>query len=60
MAGLSDGETLLWDTWAEAVEPITVRFRRSAIAMRTPAGRKRVEAGQRLGEQTGLGTKQDA
>lgn len=60
VAGLSDGETLLWDTWAEAVEPITVRFRRSAVALRTPASRKRVEAGQRLGEQTGLGTKQDA
>ncbi len=61
VAALEDSETLLWDTWAEAVEPITVRFRRSAIALRTSAGRKRVEAaGQRLGEQTGLGTKQDA
>ena len=60
VAALQDGETLLWDTWSEAVDPITVRFRRSAIALRTSAGRKRVEAGQRLGEQTGLGTKQDA
>jgi len=63
MAALEDGETLLWDTWAEAVEPITVRFRRSAIALRTSASRRRSGEGgnQRLGEQTGLkATKQDA
>jgi len=54
VAALEDGETLLWDTWAEAVEPITVRFRRSAIALRTPASARK---GQRLGEQTGLRTK---
>lgn len=60
VAALEDGETLLWDTWSEGVDPVTVRFRRSAIALRTPAGRRRAEASQRLGEQTGLRTKQDA
>jgi len=58
VAALEDGETLLWDTWAEAVEPITVRFRRSVIALRQAAGRKRAESGQRLGERAGLGTKE--
>jgi hypothetical protein len=57
VARLQDSETLLWDTWAEEISPITVRFRRAAIALRATASRRRTEAGGRLGERAGLGTK---
>jgi hypothetical protein len=57
VAALEDGETLLWDTWAEEIAPITVRFRRAAIALRATVSRRRTEAGGRLGEQAGLRTK---
>ena len=60
VAALEDGQTILWDSWAEAPDPVAVRFRRSAIALRAAGVRRRAEVSQRLGEQTGLRTKKDA